>query len=202
MLYNGQEVGEPAEGAEGFGGDDARTSIFDYWSMPEFVKWVNDYNYDGTRLSPEQKSLRAFYARVVNLAGEAAFRDGKFFPLNPANHDNPAFGRLPGEAASGHWLYAFLRYDVSSGQRFLVVANLHPTISFRNSRVILPVAALKFLDLNQQPFDTTLKLMERLGERGSGTAVATGDAASTGVPITEIPALSALYLEFVAAPET
>ncbi|HEX8490025.1 MAG TPA: alpha-amylase family glycosyl hydrolase, partial [Chthoniobacterales bacterium] len=37
MLYNGQEVGEPAAGAEGFGGDDARTSIFDYWSMPELV---------------------------------------------------------------------------------------------------------------------------------------------------------------------
>ena len=38
MLYNGQEVGEPAAGVEGFGGDDARTTIFDYWSMPEFVK--------------------------------------------------------------------------------------------------------------------------------------------------------------------
>src|SRR5206468_11834183 len=62
MLYNGQEIGEPAAGAEGFGGDDARTSIFDYWSMPEFTKWVNDHHYDGGRLSPEQNSLRAFYA--------------------------------------------------------------------------------------------------------------------------------------------
>jgi glycosidase len=61
MLYNGQEVGEPGAGAEGFGGDDARTSIFDYWSMPEFVKWVNDHRYDGGRLSREQKALREFY---------------------------------------------------------------------------------------------------------------------------------------------
>ena len=38
MLYHGQEVGEPAAGEEGFGGDDARTSIFDYWSMPEFCQ--------------------------------------------------------------------------------------------------------------------------------------------------------------------
>ena len=52
MLYNGQEIGEPADGAEGFGGDDARTSIFDYWSMPEFAKWVNDHNYDGGAASP------------------------------------------------------------------------------------------------------------------------------------------------------
>jgi len=38
MLYSGQEVGEPAHGLEGFGHDDARTTIFDYWSMPELVK--------------------------------------------------------------------------------------------------------------------------------------------------------------------
>ena len=106
MLYNGQEVGEPAAGAEGFGGDDARTSIFDYWSMPELAKWVNGHRYDGGRLSPEQKALRAFYGRLINLIGEPAFRDGEFFPLNPANHDNPKFGRLPGEQASGHWFYA------------------------------------------------------------------------------------------------
>jgi glycosidase len=200
MLYNGQEIGEPAEGAEGFGGDDARTSIFDYWSMPEFVKWVNDHKYDGARLSPPQKSLRAFYARLINLGGEAAFQDGKFFALNPANQDNLTFGRLPGEAASGHWLYAFLRYDVSSGQRFLVVANLHPAISFQNVRVLLPGAALKFLDLDQRPADTMLKLMERLGDRGSGAVVTIGDVVSSGMPIAELPSLSAFYFEFLNLP--
>jgi glycosidase len=197
MLYNGQEVGEPGAGAEGFGGDDARTSIFDYWSMPEFAKWVNAHNYDGARLSPEQKALREFYGRVINLVGEPAFRDGKFFPLNPANRDNAAFGRFPGEEASGHWLYAFLRYDVVAEQRFLVVANLHPTISFQNVRVLLPAAALQFLDLNQEAADIPLKLMERLGERGTGTVVKVGETEKTGVPVTEIPPLSAFYFEFV-----
>ena len=197
MLYNGQEIGEPAEGAEGFGGDDARTSIFDYWSMPEFAKWVNGRRYDGGQLSPEQTALREFYSRLINLVGEPAFRDGKFFPLNPANHDNPAFGRLPGESASGHSLYAFLRHDVSSGQRFLVVANLHPTISFQNVRVLLPGAALKFLEFDQHPPDSILKFMERLGERGTGTVAAIGEAASSGVPISEISPLSAFYFEFV-----
>ncbi|RYD68550.1 MAG: alpha-amylase, partial [Verrucomicrobiaceae bacterium] len=37
MLYSGQEVGEPAAGQEGFSGDNARTTIFDYWSMPELT---------------------------------------------------------------------------------------------------------------------------------------------------------------------
>jgi glycosidase len=197
LLYNGQEVGEPAAGAEGFGGDDARTSIFDYWSMPELAKWVNDHQYDGARLSPEQKALREFYGRLINLAGEPAFRDGKFFPLNAANRDNPAFGRFPGEEASGHWLYAFLRYDVEAGQRFLVVANLHPTIAFQNVRVLLPAAALKFVDLNHQPPDAPLKFMERLGERGTGAVLNTGDAPTSGVPVTEILPLSAFYFEFV-----
>jgi glycosidase len=197
MLYNGQEIGEPGAGGEGFGGDDARTSIFDYWSMPEFTKWVNDHKYDGARLSPEQKALREFYERLINLAGEPAFADGKFFPLNSANRDNPAFGRFPGEEASGHWLYAFLRYDVLSGQRFLVAANLHPTISFQNVRVLLPATAMKFLDLDAHPSETILKMRERLGERGSGTVIALAETATGGVPITEIPALSAFYFEFI-----
>jgi len=197
MLYNGQEIGEPGEGAEGFGGDDARTSIFDYWSMPEFTKWVNDHKYDGAQLSSAQKQLREFYSRLINLVGEPAFRDGKFFPLNPVNRDHAAFGRLPGEQASGHWLYAFLRYDVSSQQRFLILANLHPTISFQNVRVLLPASALQFLGFNQRPSDATLKLMERLGERGTAAVVTIDDASKAGVPISEMPALSTSYFEFV-----
>ena len=126
MLYSGQEVGEPAAGAEGFGGDDARTSIFDYWSMPELVKWTNDHKYDGGKLSAEQKGLRESYGRLLAITNEPAFRDGAFFGLNPANNQNPNFGQVGAEPAGGHWLYAFLRFDPVSRQRFLVAVNLHP----------------------------------------------------------------------------
>jgi glycosidase len=196
MLYNGQEVGEPGAGAEGFGGDDARTSIFDYWSMPELVKWVNGHRYDGGRLSREQKALRAFYSRLINLVGEPAFHDGEFFPLNSANHDNASFGRLPGEEASGHWLYAFLRYDVATEQRFLVAANLHPTIALDQVRIVLSKAALQFLQLNQSGPQSRLKLIDRLSEGRIETSTTISEA-TTGVPIAEIPALSAFYFEFV-----
>src|SRR4029077_7381891 len=121
MLYNGQEEGEPAAGAEGFGGDDSRTSIFDYWSMPALVSWLNGYRYDGEKLSLEQKSLREFYARLIRPTNEPAFRDGVFIPLNPENRENPAFGRLGDEPTSGHWCYAFFRFDHTSRQTFLVV---------------------------------------------------------------------------------
>ena len=81
--------------------------------MPELAKWVNGQRYDGGRLSPEQRDLRAFYARLVRLAGEPAFRDGDFFPLNPANIQNERFGRLAGETASGH----FAEYRIPAQHR-------------------------------------------------------------------------------------
>jgi glycosidase len=193
MLYNGQEVGEPAAGAEGFGGDDARTSIFDYWSMPELVKWVNEHRYDDGRLSSEQKALRAFYGRLINLVGEPAFQDGEFFPLNPANHENPGFGRLPGDQASGHWLYAFLRYDLSTEQRFLVLANLHPTNTLRDVRVILSPSAMQFLDLNETAH---IELSDRLGPaRASEISSTVAEALGAGIPIVEISPLTSFYFE-------
>jgi glycosidase len=150
LLYSGQEIGEPAHDAEGFGGDDARTTIFDYWSMPELTKWVNGHRYDGAQLSAEQHDLREFYARLLHLVGEPAFSTGEFFGLNAANCDNPHFGRLPGETASGHWLYAFLRHDAGSGQRFFVIANLHRAETMRDVRVRMPAQALEFLALRDE----------------------------------------------------
>ncbi len=195
MLYNGQEVGEPALGAEGFGGDDARTSIFDYWSMPELAKWVNGHRYDGGRLSPQQKALRDFYGRLVNLVGEPAFADGEFFPLNFSNRDNPGFGLLPDEPASGHWLYAFLRYDRLAQQRFLVLANLHPTIPLQKVRVRLPETALHFLDWNEFA-DGTIELSDRLGSPPAPEIRSTIlEARCAGISISEIPPLTPLYLE-------
>jgi hypothetical protein len=192
LLYSGQEVGEPAAGAEGFGGDDARTTIFDYWSMPELVKWVNGHRYDGARLSPDQRELRAFYSRLVALAGEPAFRDGAFFALNPANLWNDRFGRLPGETASGHWLYAFLRADSTSGQRFLVVANLHRDAILRDIRLRLPAEALAFLRLDpaQPP-----KAIERLASLPHQPKVVPGADQCMMVEFPELPALTACYVE-------
>ena len=183
LLYSGQEVGEPARGAEGFGGDDARTTIFDYWSMPELAKWVNDHRYDGARLSDAQKDLREFYARLLRLVGEPAFRDGDFHALNPANIHNEHFGRLPGEPASGHWLYAFLRCDAASGQRFLVVANLHPTETLRTVRVQLP----------ETPAGTWI---ERLSPNAAAHIATDGTCAV----IDAIPPLCPLYFELLSQP--
>jgi glycosidase len=190
LLYNGQEVGEPASGAEGFGGDDARTTIFDYWSMPALTRWVNDHRYDGGQLQTEERELRAWYQRLLGLVGESAFQNGEFFALNYANIDHPGFGRLEGESLSGHWLYAFLRADRASGQRFLVVANLHRSEAFVDTRVIVPPEALDYVGI---PLGSQVRMVERLETNG----ILEISAKFTGreVEIGSIPALTAQYFE-------
>jgi len=196
MLYNGQELGEPGEGLEGFGSNDARTSIFDYWSMPELVKWVNRGRYDGERLSPEQRKLRSFYSRLINLIGEPAFRDGICIPLNGANRDNPNYGRLPNEETSGHWLYSFLRHDLESGQTFLIVVNLNPWKSLKNMHIVLPGSAAQSIGLNRIAPESRICLKHRLAvDQPISVETTASEATGAGVPIVDLPALTPIYFE-------
>ena len=68
MVYAGQELGEPAADAEGFSGDDGRTTIFDYWSIDSLRRWYNKGKCDGALLTPEQQQLRAFYQQLLNVS--------------------------------------------------------------------------------------------------------------------------------------
>jgi glycosidase len=203
MLYNGQEVGEPGEGIEGFGSNDARTSIFDYWSMPELVKWVNGHKYDGGKLSDEQKRLRSFYSRLINLVGQPAFRDGICIPLNAVNRDNANYGRLPNEQPSGHWLYGFLRYDPESGQRFMVAVNLNPTTALKDIHIRVPDSV--FAGQDRQPrnnrgsrtlSESHVQIVDRLNTPALADITSTiGYIQEEGIPIAELPPLTACYLE-------
>jgi len=195
MLYNGQEVGEPGEGLEGFGGNDARTSIFDYWSMPELVKWVNGHKYDGGHLSAEQKQLRSFYSRLLNILDEPAFRDGLCVPLNAANRENPNYGRLPNEQPSGHWLYSFLRNDSESSQMFLVVVNLNPREALTNMRIVVPSSVAQSIGLNKFAPGTRIYLKDRLAIDGATSRTSVAEAMTNGIPIVDLAPLTPLYLE-------
>jgi glycosidase len=115
MIYNGQEVGEPGQGAEGFGGDDGRSSIFDYWSLPKHQKWMNNGAFDGGRLNEEEKSLRQFYSKLLNLVNKnEAISGGSFYELLIANQ---------GSAGFNDRVYAYLRY--TENKRVLVLANFN-----------------------------------------------------------------------------
>ncbi|MBN1506262.1 MAG: hypothetical protein JW955_05425 [Sedimentisphaerales bacterium] len=194
LVYNAQEVGEPALGAEGFGGDDARTSIFDYWSMPELAKWVNGHRYDGGRLASQQIELRAWYARLLTLTNEPALRRGEFIPLNRANNQNPRFGRLDGETTSGHWLYAFLRHEKTGGQRFLIVANLHGQQTLRDVRIAFSPEAIAAL--GAAAGDAKIEFCDRLAAKDPLRVTTTALALrESGVDMPPLPPLTACYFE-------
>ena len=199
MLYHGQETGEPAAGAEGFGGDDARTTIFDYWSMPEFTKWVNGGKFDGGRLSGEQKALRDWYGKLIRAIRSPAFTAGEFYGLNHSNKDNPHFGRVANETVSGHWLYAFLRHDPKSGQVALVVANFHGSETLRRVNIRIPPDALRFFGISMNLPDgfknSALKFSDRLDPDSSGEIHPT-DLMTDGLVLPDLPPCSAMLLEF------
>jgi len=188
MIYHGQEVGEPAAGAEGFGGDDGRTSIFDYGAMPEFQKWVNGGKYDGGRLSADQRELRDWYSDLLRVVGEPAFTLGDFYGLNHANKENAAFGRVDGETVSGHWLYAFLRRH--GEQAFLVVANFHGRETLAGVRVRIPQDALGWLDREAG----SIGFRERLVDQWS-VEVEVPQLPGEGLALPDLPPLSARMLE-------
>ena len=123
----------------------------------------------------------------MRLVDEPAFRDGDFFALNPANLHNADFGRLPGETASGHWLYAFLRSDSASSQRFLVAVNLHPTETLHRVRIQFPEGML--------PLGTVC--IERLTSGGT-LRLATDTAGRLDIGC--IPPLSPFYFELLLSP--
>jgi glycosidase len=112
MIYFGQEVGEPGAGSEGFQGDDGRTTIFDYWGVPEHQKWMNNGKFDGGQLSPEQKQLRQFYADLLNLsATNPAIAQGEYIDLTEHNVNTGNFSTK---------VSAYIRH---SGPEKLVIIN-------------------------------------------------------------------------------
>ncbi len=195
MIYHGQEVGEPAEGASGFSGDDGRTTIFDYWSMPSFVPWVNGGKYDGAKLRPEQKSLRDWYGRMIKVTQADAFTRGEFYGLNHVNRENPHFGRIGHETISGHWLYAFLRHDAESGQTFLMVANFHGTSTMEGVRVRIPRHSWSFTGRDG---DDMWFFRERL-EDGWSCEARKKDLEHEGLALPDLPPCTARMIEISAA---
>ncbi len=115
MIYFGQEVGEPGAGAEGFSGEDGRTTLFDYWGVPNNQKWMNGGKFDGGALSDEQKQLRQFYSDILNFAANnPAVASGDYLDVTKFNADR------------GNWsplVHAFVR--VSAEERLLIVSNFN-----------------------------------------------------------------------------
>ncbi|MBQ9585579.1 MAG: alpha-amylase [Muribaculaceae bacterium] len=112
MLYSGQELGEPALDAEGFSGQDGRTTIFDYWSVDSMRRWYNNGKCDTSKLTKAERELRRFYKRVLRLCNsEKALSQGEFYDLMYVNHETMNCDKV----------YTYYRHY--GNERILIIAN-------------------------------------------------------------------------------
>lgn len=167
MIYFGQEVGEPGVGIEGFSGEDNRTSIFDYWGVPEHQKWMNNGLFDGAKLSSDQKKLREFYAKLLNFSNNnSAITQGEFRELkNQQGFDNQH--------------YAYIR--LSQKKKIVVLCNFNKDKSLKTI-INLPndiIQSMKKLEFTNVLTGDIIKVKN----------------IQSGIPI-DVPAMGAWILEF------
>lgn len=172
MIYFGQEIGEKGMCKEGFSGIDGRTTIFDYWSLPEYNKWVNGGAFDGGRLSEEQKDLREFYMKLLNFRLQSdAVQNGNFYDLMWKNNG----GNLDSDK-----IYAYTRYTENEKLLFVINFDFTQTHTFR---LILGDHALKTMKC---PLTGTMTMTE-VFESDFSDSFATEDVLEHGLPISILP---------------
>lgn len=136
MIYFGQEVGEPGRGAEGFQGDDGRTTIFDYWGVPEHQKWMNKGKFNDSLLSDQQKNLRSFYARLLNLStSNTAISNGSYADITGHNIQAGNFRKD---------VHAFIRF--TDEEKLLIINSFNDSPA--KIKVEVPSAVMDSLKLN------------------------------------------------------
>jgi glycosidase len=136
MIYFGQEVGEPGAAAEGFGGDDGRTTLFDYWGVPQHQKWMNGGKFDGGALADDQKQLRQFYADILNFAGKnKAIANGNYYDLTAHNIQA---GNISNQ------IYAFVRN--AGDEKLIIISGFNDKT--QHVKIQLPEEIVKQLQLN------------------------------------------------------
>lgn len=137
MVYSGQELGERGMDMEGFSGIDGRTTIFDYWGVKSVQAWANKGKFDGAKLLPEQKELRAFYQRLLTVArDDKAVQKGRMYDITYAQ----------GAGFDRQQHFAFLRHI--KGETLLVVVNFHDREQHVNVRI--PNDAFVYLGLDEK----------------------------------------------------
>ena len=121
MLYFGQHVGESGADDAGFG-KASRTTIFDYWGVPQHQKWMNDGKFDGAALSQENKALHDYYQKLLSFTASAPALMGQYAELHSSN--------LAAGSDYSEQQLAFARWNAQ--QKLIVVSHFNPddAISF------------------------------------------------------------------------
>jgi len=135
--------------SEGFSGMDGRTTIFDYWGVKSLQAWTNNGKFDGKNLTSEQKELRAFYQKLLNITlTEKAITHGLMYDLVFANFDNPKFNT--------HEQFAYFRKY--KDELLLIVLNFDDKPL--DTQVQFPYEVFQYLELNEGQNYTVTNLLD------------------------------------------
>ncbi|MFS0489734.1 alpha-amylase family protein [Leadbetterella byssophila] len=128
MIYGGQEFGVKPDGAEGFQGNDGRTTIFDFWGLPELQEWLKGGQ------SMERANVRHFYERMLHfIRDNEAVHSGHFHDLQYLNHYNT------------HQIYCYLRYTENQILLFAYNFGKEEEFEVQLPEYLLPSAQLMYM---------------------------------------------------------
>ncbi len=119
MLYFGQEVGEPGDGNPGFGSA-TRTTIFDYWGVPNHQRWMNNGAFDGGQLTEEETNLRVFYVDLLNIVRDHSAFSGKYKEIHRHNRAHTPY--------YNDRVFSFVRWN--DDEKLIVVTNFDAENTF------------------------------------------------------------------------
>jgi hypothetical protein len=177
MLYFGQDVGEDGSEETGFG-DPTRTTIFDYAGVPAHQRWMNNGKFDGGQSSAEEKALRAYYERIMQISAEHPTMLGKYHSLHSFN--------VKSSENYSERQFAFVRYNESKA---LVIVSNFTEKKVNDLAIKLPLKLITEWQLNEGEI-SALDLMN-----GFEYQVAVGKKRSSAEINIELDALSSVVLE-------
>ena len=166
MIYFGQEVGEPGDGNPGQGSE-TRTTIYDYWGVPNHVKWINMGAFDGGQLSREEKELRDFYQKLLNFTRNSQALMGEYREIHSHNRKHTQW--------YNDRVFSYVRWR--DKERLIIVSNFdsHDTFGFDLG---LPDEIIHAWDLHEGVYT----LADQLGESSTQLNV-NSESAETRIEI-------------------
>ncbi len=115
MIYFGQELGEPGAEDAGFG-KPSRTSIYDYIGVPHVQRWVNNKQFDGGNSLEEEKTLRDFYKRLLNITIKSSALAENYEDIHHYNRQHTEW--------YNDQVLSFVRW--SDTEKLIIVSNFNP----------------------------------------------------------------------------
>ncbi len=153
MIYFGQEVGEAGYQKAGFG-DSTRTTIFDYWGVPEHQKWMNDGTFDGGQLTDNQRDLRQFYVNLLRFSATSQALLGEYQEIHTANRQaNKNYDQK---------LFSFVRWN--QDEKLIIVSNFDAEKQY-DLPLVIPVEIIEKWKLDKAEYEVTDQLYQQFSAK-------------------------------------